>query len=401
MTKTKSKILLALFVVFVLVSSYCYATVEPRTSEPVATSEEEGTPVVTSEGDVAPISVEGTSNEATTETPTWTNHDLYVCDDNVDISNVVDGNAFVIGKEVTISGEIGGDLFVVADKLNIEGGYIYSSIFACAKEITINGVVYDVYAVCNNFTLESNGFVYRDMKVTGSNITLHGKVRRDAYVSTSKLQFAEGAETTIYGNLHYSSNSEISIPEGIVAGEVSFTKANVTSNANVGTIILSHVLDLVRNLLFTFVATLLILWLTPKFVERVGNTSVAKSFISLGIGFATPIAFVIASFLLILSVIGIPVFVSGLFAFTVLVLLSITVSSIFFGKLFTRLWKMEGNVKFVLFTLLSTLIIWAISLIPVVGGIFGFVITLFGIGTTIVNMVWRKEKVENKTEVAE
>lgn len=393
MTKTKSKILLALFLVFVLVSSYCYATVEPRTTEPEVTSEE-GAPVVTSEE-------EETTTEPTTETPTWTNHDLYVCEDKVEISNVVDGNAFVIGKEVTVSGEIGGDLFVVAEKLNIEGGYIYSSLFACAKEITINGVVYDVYAACNNFTLGSNGFVYRDMKVTSANVALNGKVRRDAYVSTPSIQFAEGAETTIYGNLHYSNNSEISIPEGVVAGEVTFTKENVKENANVGTIILSHVLDLVRNLLFTFVATLLILWLTPKFVERIGNSSVAKSFISLGIGFATPIAFVIASFLLILSVIGIPVFVSGLLAFTILALFGTTVASIFFGKLFTRLLKMEGNVKFVLFTLLSTLIIWAITLIPVIGGIFGFIITLFGMGTLLVNMVWRKEKVENKTEVAE
>lgn len=388
MLNTKSKILVALFLVFVLVSSYCYATVEPRTSEEEA--------VVTS--DETPISEEQETT-TTTEQSNWTNTDLFVSDNTVTISNVVDGNAFVIGKEVTVSGEIGGDLFVIADKLNIEGGYIYSNLFACAKEIRINGVVYDVYAVSDSFTLESNGFIYRDMKVTASDVTINGKVRRDAYISTSNITFAENTDATIYGDLHYSSKSELSIPEGAVAGEVKFSQETSDVNNSVVSTIFSHVLDLIGNLLFTFVATLLLLWLTPKFIDRIANSGVAKSFASLGIGFATPIAFVIASFLLILSGIGISVFVGGLFAFIILAFAGTSMASIYFGKLFTKLLKMEGNVKFVLFTLLANLIIWAISLIPVVGEIISFVLVLFGIGTTLVNMVWRKEKVEEKVEV--
>lgn len=391
MAKTKSKILCVLLLVLVLVSSYCYATVEPRTEEPVTTSEE--TPNAVSEGE---------QTTTTTDQSNWNNSDLYLCEDKVTVSNVVDGNAFVIGKEVTITGEIGGDLFVIADKLNIDGGYVYSSIFACANEISINGVVYDVYAFCKNFTLENNGFVYRDMKVSASSITLNGKVRRDAYVDTPTIHFAENTDTVIYGNLHYSNTSEISIPEGSVGGEVNFTKTDEKATKNVGATITSHLFDLVKTLLFTFVATLVLLWLTPKFIERVGNSGVAKSFISFGIGIATPIAFVIVSLLLILSVIGIPVFVCGLFAFTVLAFIGTTMASIFFGKLFTKLLKMEGNVKFVLFTLLSTFLIWAISLIPVIGGFIGFIVSLFGIGITLVNMVWRKEKVEEeKTNVVE
>lgn len=391
MSKTKSKILCVLLLVFVLVSSYCYATVEPRTSEPETTSEEKTTAI--SEGEQTPT---------TPDQSNWTNGDLFLCQDKVTVSNVVDGNAFVIGKEVTITGEIGGDLFVIADKLNLEGGYVYSSIFACANEIVINGVVYDIYAVCNNFTLENNGFVYRNMNVTASSINLLGKVRRDAFVSTPSIQFAENTDTVIYGNLHYSNSSEISIPEGSVGGEVNFTKTDMKSVKTVGATIASRLFDLVKTLLLTFVATLVLLWLTPKFIERVGNSGVAKSFISLGIGIATPFAFVIASVLLILSTVGISVFVCGLFAFIALAFIGTTMASIFFGKLFTKLLKMKGNVKFILFTLLSTFVIWAISLIPVIGGFVGLMISLFGIGITLVNMVWKKEKVEEvKTDVTE
>lgn len=379
MQKTKSKILLAVFLIILLLTSYSLATNE-TTADPIST----------------------TSETTSTDQSNWVNSDLLLSEDKVTISNVVDGNAFVAAKEVTVSGEIGGDLFVIADKLNIEGGYVYSSIFACANEITINGVVYDVYAICNTFNLESNGFIYRDMKINGSTININGKVRRDAYLSANNINLNAEAGTLIYGDLNYCSNSEISIPEGAVTGETTYSKLNTTVNNNsVGITILNYVLSLVKTLLFTFVIAMILLWLTPKFVERLGKMGVAKSFVSLGIGFATPIAFVIASVLLILSIVGVQLFTLGMFAFIILAYIGFSVASIFFGKLFTKLLKMEGNVKFVLFTLLSTFILWALGQIPVVGWLFSLIIALFGIGATLVNMVWKKEKEDKKVEVKE
>lgn len=388
MLKTKSKILLALFLVLTLVSSCCFATSEEATTQEdvTAISETEGEAVTTSEEDL---------------TSDWTDSDLYLCEDKVEISNVVDGNAFVVGQEVTITGEIGGDLFVIANKLNIDGAYIYSNLFACANEITINGVVYDVYAVCDNFNLESDGFIYRDMKVTASNISINGKVRRNVHAAVGNMSFNESAGTLIYGNLYYSSKSEIEIPSEVVTGEVNYTATNIETTNNVASTVLSYALDLLQTLLFTFVITMLLIWLTPKFVERVGNMDVKKSFISLGIGAITPIALIFVAILLMLSSIGSSISVIVIFALILLAIFANTIASIFFGKLFTRVLKMEGNVKFVLFTLVSCLILWAISKIPVIGGLFSFVISMFGIGATVVNMIVRKEKIEEQTEVKE
>src|SRR5574344_1817979 len=134
MLKKNSKILVALFLILALVSSFSFATVEPRTVE-----EDEASNVVLDET-TATISDDETSTDedATSSENSWVNNDLFISEDTVNVSDVVDGNAFICGKDVTISGEIGGDLFVVADKLTISGGYVYSSIFACANEITIN-----------------------------------------------------------------------------------------------------------------------------------------------------------------------------------------------------------------------------------------------------------------------
>lgn len=411
MLKAKSKILLMTFLALVLISSCCFATVEPRVAEgdnvvqsgieniensiqnELMTITEQGQEPITTTGDE--VTQDTIAQED--ETASWTNSDLYVAQDTVEVSNIVDGNAFIVGKDVTISGEIGGDLFVIADKLTIDGGYIYSSIFACANEITINGVVYDVYAMCNTFNLESNGYVYRDMKVMGSTINLNGSVRRNAYIEAGDIHFAEGIETSIYGNLEYSSEKEITIPDGAVAGEVKYTKA-IQEEKSLASTITSYVIDLLTTLCFTFVIALIFLWLTPKFVERVGKMGVAKSFASLGIGIVAPIVLIFVGLLLLFSSIGASIFVCGIFATIVLFYLGFSVTSIFFGKLAAKLVKWEGNTKFVLLTLGVAIILWALTQIPFVGGFLSVIITLFGVGTTLVNIVDRKEKAEKKVE---
>lgn len=387
MLKKKSKILLSVLFVLLLLSSVCLATDDTSLIDDsvVVTSDTNNTQEV----------------DTTSSTANWVNTDLYLAEDKVTIDKVVDGNAFVAAKEVTVTGEIGGDLFVVADKVTIEGGYVYSSLFVCANEVTINGVVYDVYAISNNFNLGSNGFIYRDLKVTGSNINLSGKIRRDAYISAKSLTLNEQSGSIVYGNLEYSTPSEITIPEGAVSGNVKYNvnTSNTGKETSVASIILGYVSEAIQALLLTFVLTAILLWLTPKFVNRVGNMSVGKSFASLGIGVVTPVVLVIVALLLAISVVGLKMLLPATFIFVAFSLIASSITSIFFGKLFTKLLKTDSKVKFVLFTLLSNLVLWLLTKIPFVGGFIGLLVYAFGIGTLLVNIVCRKEVIVEKTEV--
>lgn len=386
MLKKKSKILLSVLFVLLLLSSVCLATDDTSLiDDSVVTSDTNNTQEV----------------DTTSSTANWVNTDLYLAEDKVTIDKVVDGNAFVAAKEVTVTGEIGGDLFVVADKVTIEGGYVYSSLFVCANEVTINGVVYDVYAISNNFNLGSNGFIYRDLKVTGSNINLSGKIRRDAYISAKSLTLNEQSGSIVYGNLEYSTPSEITIPEGAVSGNVKYNvnTSNTGKETSVASIILGYVSEAIQALLLTFVLTAILLWLTPKFVNRVGNMSVGKSFASLGIGVVTPVVLVIVALLLAISVVGLKMLLPATFIFVAFSLIASSITSIFFGKLFTKLLKTDSKVKFVLFTLLSNLVLWLLTKIPFVGGFIGLLVYAFGIGTLLVNIVCRKEVVVEKAEV--
>lgn len=374
MLKNKSKFLVAIVLVILMLSTFCYATdTAPISANPTdqQTNTQENT---------------DTSTQPTAEDANWVKTDLYLCEDSPNVTQVVDGNAFIIGRNVTISGEIGGDLFVIADKLTINGGYVYSSIFAFANEITINGVIYDVYANCATLNLEKDGFIYRDLRVNADTVNLNGKIRRNAHIAANTINLAEDIGTIVYGDLSYSTGKELTFSEGLVSGKTTY---EATSHYSEG--IFSILTRLLGNVFYTFVLVMLLIWLTPKFVDRVTNMGVAKSFISLGVGIASPFVAILASILLILSIIGVTIFASMVFAGSLLGMFGLAIASLFFGGLICKLLKQQGNAKLVIFTLIANIVLWLLALIPYVGWIISLLVTLFGIGITLVNMVCRKE----------
>ncbi len=391
MLKKKFKVLFLLITVITLLSTLSFATIEPR-----ATGEDSENGVIPiSEDEAIPISEEDTPDLDEEE---WINSDLYIMQDKYVLDKIVDGNAFIFANEVTISGEVGGNVFVCANKLTVDDGYINNSLFVAANEVVINGMIYDVYAACDNFTLEKDGFIARDLKLVSNNFNLNGKIRRDAYVSSNNYNINVNNGTLIGGNFNYSGKSELTIPEEIVIGETRYTK-EIIHEESIFEKVSSYIFDAINVLVYALVVIILAILLAPKFVERVSNMDTRKAFISLGIGILVPIVVVIALFMLLVSCVASLLSVAGIFIFIAICMSGTAFASIYFGSIFIKLVKWEGKVKFILASLITALIIWAISQIPHIGSIFGLSVSLFGIGTLFVNAIYRKENV--KEEVLE
>lgn len=385
MLKKKFKILFLLVTIITLLSTLSFATIEPRVSE-------EG-----NDDGVMPISEE---NPSAIDEEEWVNSDLFIMQDKYELNKIVDGNVFICANEVTINSQIGGDAFIFANKLTINSdAYIYSTLFVAASEVTINAGIGDVYAVCDNFTLKENGFIGRDLKVSANNFNLYGKVSRDVFVSAANYNISEQNVPLIGGNFNYSGESELTIPEGIILGEAKYSKETISEEPVIEKVS-DYIFDGINVLVYALVVVLLSIWLAPKFVQRVSNMDTKKAFISLGIGIVAPIVAIIALFMLLVSSVASMVAASGIFIFITICMSGTAFASIYFGSIFAKLVKWEGKLKFVLASLISALIIWAISGLPFIGSMFGFLIALFGIGTLILNIVYRKEEivevVENK-----
>lgn len=392
----KAKILLVLALIILMISSYCYATDDTEVLE----GEEAGEEIsLDAEAINALLGTETAQTETSVQSQpaqnaNWKNSDVYLFDDTVNITDIVDGNAFVIAKEVTIKGEVGGDLFVIAEKVNVEGGYIYSNIFVLAKEVNIDGIVYDLYGMCDTLNLKSNGYVYRDMRVKASTVNLNGTVRRNAYIVSKDLNFDQTVGTIIYGNLEYTSNEDsFTAPEGTVEGTVTYNTQSINAEkSSFASVIFKYIVDLLTTVISTLVVVLLLLWLAPKFIEKVGSMSIGKSFASLGIGLVTPILFIIVGILLLMISIGSGVFFAGLFGYMFLSIIGFAITSIFFTKLLAKKVKMEGKFKFVLFTLLIAAGLWLIDQLPIISGLTSFLAWAFGTGAILLNIIPKKEE---------
>lgn len=330
-----------------------------------------------------------------------TSSDLFLYNNTIEVSDIVDGNVFAYGSSVTITGEIYGDLFVFANSLTIaEDAIIYGNVFSYATDIKISGIVSDVYAITSNFSLEASSGIARNLYLSSNTISLSGKVGRDAYISTENLSIGDtlgdNTEAIIQGNLNYISQTNFIISEDLVGGEINYTAIQTNTNNIVWSILSS----LIRALLFALVIILLSVWLTPKFKERACEIITKKSFVAFGIGILVFLAIIIIAFILFVFTYGFGMSIA--IALVALLILAYTISNTVFSmsisKLIVNKINKDNTITFVLVSLLIILIIELVKYIPYVGGPISFITSMIGLGILCINAYKRKDLVETKTE---
>lgn len=336
---------------------------------------------------------------------TFKKSDVYLAGDDITVDYIVDGNLFIIADNVTINSQIGGDAFICANKVTIEDqGYIYSNLFVASKDVEVKGIVYDVYGVAQNFTL-LNGYIYRDLRIACENLNILGTVGRSVYTECANISFTseqdgENITGVITNDLNYSSNNEISIPEGVVSGEVNFTKHIDTESNTFRETVQDILLSIGITLATVLIIWLLCLWIAPKFLDNTKNLISKKILPVAGIGLLTPIAAIIGS--IILFILGITVSVGFITLGTFFILLAIS-SSIFaiaINNLVCSKLKIEKKIGIFGMLIASTVVIYLLELIPFIGGLIKFLAVIIGLGIIIYSIPVKFKKT-TKTETDE
>lgn len=319
--------------------------------------------------------------------------DLYFFDNNVEVSQIVDGNVFAYGQTVNVTGIIHGDLFVMANNLTIsEDSIVRGNVFAMANNINISGIVSDVYSMSGTFSLEETGIVSRNIYVMSNSTSLAGQISRDAYINTKELSFIQGSKEIIKGNLNYSSNTEVALEEGVVSGNVNFTKIEENTRS-IGDIVWDVVSSLISALIFSLIIVLLFIWFAPNFKDRAYEIVSKKSLKALGIGLLLFFGGILASLILLLFTYGFGSAV-GVFLIALIILayvVSNTIFSISIGELITKKINSEKTSIFVLFTLLIVLAINLIGYIPYIGSPVKFITSMIGLGIICISAYKRKD----------
>ncbi|MBQ2937959.1 MAG: hypothetical protein IJE05_03655 [Clostridia bacterium] len=394
MLKNKTKII-SIFLTIILLFSATFVFADNEVSDNAVASNSTNT-----ESTQVEDAINSQTTNAELQEDSYKKSDVYLTGDNVTIDYIVDGNLFVCANTVTINSQIGGDAFIMAKNLIIEKeGYVFSNLFSMADSIEVKGVIYDIYALTENLTI-SGGYVYRDIKVSCNNLNINGTVGRNVFTSCGNINFNTDQSTNgaIYGNLNYTSKSEISIPENVVTGEVKYSQSFNSSEISIQSTIATYILDLGHFLTFVLIIWLVCLWLAPKFLDNTNSFVGKKTLKVCGFGLLTAVMVPIACIILILLQLtsGVSLLLLALYLLAIGIsksLFTITANNYICSK-----FKISKNSGIFGMLILSGFIIWLLTQIPYVGIAVSFIITILGLGILICSIIPNKNKIKKISE---
>lgn len=394
MLKNKTKIITIFLLLILLFSTFSVlADNEVNENEIMTISTDNASEEVVQDA------VENATSNVQSQEESYKKSDVYLTGDNITVDYIVDGNLFVMADTVTINSQIGGDAFILAKKLIInENGYIFSNLFTIAESVETSGVVYDVYALAKNFNI-SGGYVYRDLKVCSETLNINGIIGRNAFVNCSSINFNTDNNTNgiIYGDLNYSSNSEITIPENVISGNVNYTTSKAFTEKSIGAFIANYILALGSFIAFVLIIWLICLKLAPKFLANTNKYVGKKSLNILGKGLLTLIATPIICIILILLQLtsGFSLFLLGLYVLAIVIsksLFTITTNNYVCSKL-----NINKNTGIFGMLVVSGIVIWILTQLPYIGGLVSFIISVLGLGILVASILPEKMKKHEET----
>ena len=396
MLKRKFKLIALLFV---MISTLTLSTVraENETENASAISEDSAT-VTSNEQDLETTSSSGETSAIASYENNFKKGDVYLTGNDVVVNDIIDGNLFVFANSVTINSQIGGDAFILAGTVNVgEQGYIFSNLFTCAQNVNISGVVYDLYTTAQ--TVSINGYIYRDIHVGTNMLNINGTIGRNAFVGANQINFAQPSEQNseeqqvtsqgiINGDLNYSAPNEISIPEGSVSGSANYSKSTEKSSLNIK----DYMISLGGFVSTAIIIWLLCLWITPKFLSNTTNIISKKLLSVIGYGLLTPIVIAVAFVILLILGITSKIALLGLSLLLLLLAISSSIFVITINRLICQKFKIEKTIGIFGMLILSSIVLWAIGLIPYVGSAINIITSLIGLGIIVTNIIPVREK---------
>ena len=362
--------------------------------------------------------------------------DLISAGQQIAISGQVEDDVRVAGYAVEVSGQVGDDL--VAAGFSLWNG----------PDASLGGDV--VFA---GYQALLDGQVTGDASVAGGAVAIEGTIEGDATVDVSGSEMDGGGwmppgfpyvpgvpsvpsvptgltvddDAQINGDLSYTANQRAEFPEDTVGGQIEFTRyipkerRERRAEPSTAMIVLRWFVRQLRRLITLLLLGTLMLLLVPGWTRRMETIVRSKPWPSLGWGVVALIAFIggmivltiaVTLLTIILSIVtlgelsrllvGLGLLVSGGAGFGFTVVWSYVtriVISLLLGHLVFRLFGSKSREQLWWPGLVGVLILVAITAVPVLGWLVGFVTALLGLGAL---WIWVRERIEEgRTRPAE
>jgi hypothetical protein len=362
----------------------------------------------------------GTGNEYSLDEGEVVQDSLYVGAGTVAIRGTIEDDLIVGGGTVVVSGDVLGDVMVGAGTVNISGS-VADDVRAAGGLVSVDGEVGgDVVSSGGAVNLGSESTIGGDLVAAAGTVSSAGLVSGRAKISAGNLRISGtingnveavteeaprlSSTAKIGGDFVYTSENEAEIREGAsVAGKVTHKLPKVRGRRVEpgGLAAFFFALGLIWKIIFLaamFVAGSVLIALFPKWTKSAADNIPGKPWLSLGWGFLLLIVTPVASILLLITVIGLPLglIVGALYA-AALYLAWIVVGR-YAGWQIIRLIRKEGEPSPYWSLLLGLVILALIMLIPILNIFAYFLFVIAGLGAAVMALSdsYREAKAEGR-----
>lgn len=227
----------------------------------------------------------------------------------------------------------------------------------------------DIVVVDGDVTIR--GEVTGDIVAFAGDVTIRGVVAGD--VVTFAGQAMLGRRARVGGDVVYADERPVETPGSQVGGEIKrFDAGDASIVAAVGAWIAFSVSLLLLGLIFVLLA--------PRGADAVAATARSKPLVAALVGLLAFVLLPVIAFVAFVTIVGIPLGVVLLLAIVPLYALGYVATALVLGG---RILKKGRVLAFVV----GIVILQLIALIPIVGGLIGFLAVVFGLGLLIVSLM--------------
>jgi cytoskeletal protein CcmA (bactofilin family) len=304
------------------------------------------------------------------------NDNLYVAAGELVVDGTINGDLFVGAGFVEVNGRVTGDLLVFSGELSIKG-QIDGDVRVASGSTELSGRVGgEMIFATSLFELDKDGQVVGNLTGTASKMILHGSIG-EVKTRVGKLEIKPSA--TINGDLNYYSMNRAEISnEASIAGDTGFNQIEKASYYKE--------VDFpakVYSLLSLIAMGLLLVYLFPKNALRGANSWRTKSLVNFIWGLLTLVVVPGLAFIIALSLIGMPLSFGLMMIYIISIYLGTIVGVVGLGYCIQKYFSKKTVSLNWLSVIIGALVYYLLGLIPFIGGLVAFVISIIGLGVVV------------------
>jgi len=310
--------------------------------------------------------------------------DLIAAGGNVLINSPVTQDVIVGGGSITILGTVGDDVRVGGGNITISG-QVRGDVVVGGGQTQISGAGVSGDVLWGGGSLRIEAPVAGDLKLGGGEVYINSTVRGNVEFAGEKLTLGQGA--VIEGNLTYKSPNEATLEEGArVQGATDFQRQD-RNKAKEGVLAFAT-LAVLTGFLMKLACALVLALFFHRYAVTLVRSVVDRPLVELGRGFAAFAILPIASIVLLITILGVPLGIIGLIAIVVLLIFSSLFAPVILGSIVHKWTLKPATYEVTWLTVLIGVVLYSIlGWIPFIGWIAKFALVLMTLGA-IVKVKW-------------